>query len=85
MDWTVYGLIPNRVNSFPYLPNVQTDSRALPASYSVDSGSSFPGVKQIPPLFLYAFMAWTGSTLLYFLILLILHTMFADCYMKSCG
>jgi len=72
MGLTVYGLIPNRLKGFSHLPNVQTGSRALPASYSVDSGSSFPGVKQIPPLFLYAFMAWTGSTLLYFLILLTL-------------
>jgi len=60
-------LIPNRVKGFSHLPNVQIGSRALPASYSVDSGSSFPGVKQIPPLSLYAFLARTGSTLLYFL------------------
>jgi len=78
-------LIPSRVKVFSHLPNVQTGSRALPASYSVDSGSSFPGVKQIPPLFLCAFMAWTWSTLLYFLIIFILHTVFAASSMRSCG
>lgn len=78
MGWTVFGLIPKRVRGFPLLPNVQTGSRAHPASYSVDSRGSFPGVKQLPLLFLYDFLAWTRSALLHVLTLLILYTVFSD-------
>jgi hypothetical protein len=48
MDWTVGVLAPTEAENFPSNLCVQTGSGAHPASYTMDTGGSFPGGKVRP-------------------------------------
>ena len=47
--WTILGLNPTMGNRFISSQNMHSGSRAQPASYSVGTGGSFLGVKQLRP------------------------------------